>query len=160
MQSGSAQHRLTRVQDSCRLNIDNVNAILCYPKLSTEFKAREHVRANTQTEMVLRSINIESQSDLCVPPPARLALLQAKVNGAFSNPAPREFMIELARAKNAVPLPLIRPGVHLPPPEHCNELTSRHLTGASPRDRGGRGYRYFTESRESGVGEEKVYSRS
>lgn len=59
----------------------------------------------------------------------RLAI-QAKVNGAFSHPAPREFMIELARAKNSVPLPLIRPGVHLPPPEHCNQtLTSLQLTG-------------------------------
>jgi hypothetical protein len=38
-------------------------------------------------------------------------------------------MIEIARAKNAVPLPLIRPGVHLPPPEHCNNFTSMQLTG-------------------------------
>mmetsp|Transcript_41707 Transcript_41707/g.83839 ORF Transcript_41707/g.83839 Transcript_41707/m.83839 type:complete len:169 (+) Transcript_41707:11-517(+) len=49
----------------------------------------------------------------------RLAI-QSKVNGMFSQPPPREFMIEIARAKNAVPLPVLRPGVHLPPPEHCN----------------------------------------
>ena len=55
---------------------------------------------------------------------------QAKVNGAFSHPAPREFMIEIARAKNAVPLPLIRPGVHLPPPEHCNSFVSMQLAGS------------------------------
>jgi len=61
----------------------------------------------------------------------RLAI-QAKVNGAFSQPAPREFMIEIARAKNAVPLPLIRPGVHLPPPEHCNDLVSWQLIGEEP----------------------------
>lgn len=54
---------------------------------------------------------------------------QAKVNGALSQPAPREFMIEIARAKNAVPLPLIRPGVHLPPPEHCNTVFSPGLSG-------------------------------
>eukprot|EP00288_Rhodomonas_lens_P012109 CAMPEP_0177749466 /NCGR_PEP_ID=MMETSP0484_2-20121128/32503_1 /TAXON_ID=354590 /ORGANISM="Rhodomonas lens, Strain RHODO" /LENGTH=136 /DNA_ID=CAMNT_0019264455 /DNA_START=188 /DNA_END=595 /DNA_ORIENTATION=+ len=49
----------------------------------------------------------------------RLAI-QSKVNGMFSQPPPREFMIEIARAKNAVPLPILTPGVHLPPPEHCN----------------------------------------
>eukprot|EP00802_Teleaulax_amphioxeia_P032205 Tamp_36051.p1 GENE.Tamp_36051~~Tamp_36051.p1 ORF type:complete len:155 (+),score=43.03 Tamp_36051:24-467(+) len=61
----------------------------------------------------------------------RLAV-QAKVNGAFAHPAPREFMIEIARAKNAVPLPLIRPGVHLPPPEHCNSFVSMQLAGDAP----------------------------
>ena len=62
----SAQNMLTRAQDRCCLKIDNVNAILCYLKPSMKFEAREHVRANTQTGMVLRSFNIESQSDLCV----------------------------------------------------------------------------------------------
>ncbi|EKX49019.1 hypothetical protein GUITHDRAFT_162218 [Guillardia theta CCMP2712] len=49
----------------------------------------------------------------------RLAI-QTKLNGQFSQPPPREFMIDIAKAKNAIPLPIIRPGVHLPPAEYCN----------------------------------------
>ncbi|KAJ1477612.1 hypothetical protein T484DRAFT_1820725 [Baffinella frigidus] len=53
----------------------------------------------------------------------RLAI-QSKVNGCFVQPPPREFMIDIARAKNAVPLPIIKPGVQLPPKDHCNSAAN------------------------------------
>ena len=47
--------------------------------------------------------------------------VQAKLNQSFTQPPPRELSLELARKKNATPLPLIpeRIGVMLPPDEHC-----------------------------------------
>jgi len=50
---------------------------------------------------------------------------QAKVNFGFTEPPPREVLLELAQSKNSVPLPLIPPekqakyGVLLPPEEYC-----------------------------------------
>jgi len=51
---------------------------------------------------------------------------QAKVNFGFTQPPPREVLLELAQNKNSIPLPLIPPekqmrysGVLLPPDEYC-----------------------------------------
>eukprot|EP00029_Vermamoeba_vermiformis_P011393 TRINITY_DN6255_c0_g1_i1.p1 TRINITY_DN6255_c0_g1~~TRINITY_DN6255_c0_g1_i1.p1 ORF type:complete len:171 (+),score=60.67 TRINITY_DN6255_c0_g1_i1:681-1193(+) len=47
--------------------------------------------------------------------------VQAKLSQSFTQPPPREVSLELARKKNATPLPLIpeRIGILLPPDEHC-----------------------------------------
>ncbi len=47
--------------------------------------------------------------------------VQAKLSQSFTQPPPREISLELARKKNATPLPLIpeRIGILLPPDEHC-----------------------------------------
>mmetsp|Transcript_41914 Transcript_41914/g.102785 ORF Transcript_41914/g.102785 Transcript_41914/m.102785 type:complete len:162 (+) Transcript_41914:183-668(+) len=63
----------------------------------------------------------------------RLAI-QSKVNGMFSQPPPREFMIEIGRAKNQVPLPIIRPGVHLPLPQHCNAGANYQIVAGRDHD--------------------------
>ncbi|KAF9591962.1 hypothetical protein IFM89_010409 [Coptis chinensis] len=44
--------------------------------------------------------------------------IQTKVNSSFSQPPPREILLELARNRNKVPLPKsIAPGIPLPPEE-------------------------------------------
>ncbi|KAG0253174.1 hypothetical protein DFQ27_007625 [Actinomortierella ambigua] len=50
----------------------------------------------------------------------RLAI-QGRVNHSFTSPPPKEFLLELAEAKNRVPLPLIpdKYGIRLPPERHC-----------------------------------------
>ncbi|KAG0226932.1 hypothetical protein BGW42_003286 [Actinomortierella wolfii] len=50
----------------------------------------------------------------------RLAI-QGRVNHSFTSPPPKEFLLELAEAKNKVPLPLIpdKYGIRLPPERHC-----------------------------------------
>ncbi|KAI9598547.1 transcription initiation factor IID, 31kD subunit-domain-containing protein [Syncephalis fuscata] len=52
--------------------------------------------------------------------------IQGLVNNTFTGPPPREFLMELASEKNAMPLPLIpeRYGIRLPPEQYC-------LTGAN-----------------------------
>eukprot|EP01118_Nematostelium_gracile_P000112 TRINITY_DN10101_c0_g1_i1.p1 TRINITY_DN10101_c0_g1~~TRINITY_DN10101_c0_g1_i1.p1 ORF type:complete len:185 (-),score=47.94 TRINITY_DN10101_c0_g1_i1:186-740(-) len=62
---------------------------------------------------------------------------QAKVNFAFTQPPPREVLLELAQSKNSTPLPLIQDkqdkygGVLLPPDEYC--LTSPNYQMAPNR---------------------------
>lgn len=47
--------------------------------------------------------------------------VQARVNSSFTQPPPRELLLELAKEKNSNPLPNFptRLGVLLPPEEHC-----------------------------------------
>lgn len=47
--------------------------------------------------------------------------VQARVNSSFTQPPPRELLLELAKEKNSNPLPPYpqRLGVLLPPEEHC-----------------------------------------
>lgn len=47
--------------------------------------------------------------------------VQARVNSSFTQPPPRELLLELAKEKNSNPLPNFpsRLGVLLPPDEHC-----------------------------------------
>jgi transcription initiation factor TFIID subunit 9B len=67
----------------------------------------------------------------------RLAI-QSKVNGCLVQPPPREFMLEIARSKNAVPLPLIRPGVQLPPKSHCNAAANFQFAAGAGGERAAR----------------------
>ncbi|CAH2232384.1 transcription initiation factor TFIID subunit 9 [Pararge aegeria] len=50
----------------------------------------------------------------------RLAV-QVQVDKSFTNPPPREVLLEVARVKNVTPLPLIKPhcGLRLPPDRYC-----------------------------------------
>ncbi|KAI9179486.1 Transcription initiation factor TFIID subunit 9 [Blastocladiella emersonii ATCC 22665] len=54
--------------------------------------------------------------------------VQSKVNHAFTAPPPKDFLLELSREKNAMPLPLIpeRPGIRLPPKQYT--LTAVNYT--------------------------------
>jgi len=50
----------------------------------------------------------------------KLAVTQ-KLDHSFTSPPPREFLLEIARSKNSLPLPLItdRSGLRLPPERYC-----------------------------------------
>merc|ERR1711934_450233 len=60
----------------------------------------------------------------------KLAVQLAAEQG-FTSPPPREALLELARAKNAIQLPLIQPktGIRLPPDRHCLTATNYKLKG-------------------------------
>jgi transcription initiation factor TFIID subunit 9 len=47
--------------------------------------------------------------------------VQCKLDHAFTNPPPRDLLLDIARHKNATPLPLIKPftGPRLPPDRYC-----------------------------------------
>ncbi|KAA8540242.1 hypothetical protein F0562_024195 [Nyssa sinensis] len=53
------------------------------------------------------------------PDDVKLAI-QSKVNFSFSQPPPREVLLELARNRNKIPLPksIVGPGIPLPPEQH------------------------------------------
>jgi len=58
---------------------------------------------------------------------------QARASFAFTQPPPRELMVEMAQKKNATNLPPVPPdgSVHLPPPEHC--LQSKSSVSPEPQ---------------------------
>uniref|UniRef100_A0A8C4QZN7 TATA-box binding protein associated factor 9 n=1 Tax=Eptatretus burgeri TaxID=7764 RepID=A0A8C4QZN7_EPTBU len=47
--------------------------------------------------------------------------VQCRMDHSFSSPPPRDFLLEIARQKNQLPLPLIKPyaGPRLPPDRYC-----------------------------------------
>nr|XP_018909561.1 PREDICTED: transcription initiation factor TFIID subunit 9 [Bemisia tabaci] len=47
--------------------------------------------------------------------------IQLKMDRMFTNPPPRDILLEIARVKNSSPLPVIKPhcGVRLPPDRYC-----------------------------------------
>merc|ERR1719402_1771833 len=55
--------------------------------------------------------------------------VQLATEESFTSPPPREALLELARAKNAIQLPLIQPktGIRLPPDRHCLTATNYKL---------------------------------
>mmetsp|Transcript_2846 Transcript_2846/g.6975 ORF Transcript_2846/g.6975 Transcript_2846/m.6975 type:complete len:185 (-) Transcript_2846:303-857(-) len=55
--------------------------------------------------------------------------IQSRVDTSFTQPPPREFLVDLARNKNVGPLPKIdfRPGVRLPPEQHCMTNTNYQM---------------------------------
>lgn len=57
--------------------------------------------------------------------------VQLQADQSFTSPPPREALLELARAKNAIQLPLIQPkaGIRLPPDRHCLTATNYKLKG-------------------------------
>mmetsp|Transcript_39974 Transcript_39974/g.64852 ORF Transcript_39974/g.64852 Transcript_39974/m.64852 type:complete len:174 (+) Transcript_39974:130-651(+) len=56
--------------------------------------------------------------------------IQSRVNFSFTQPPPRELLVELAKTKNTVALPIIptRVGVHLPPDRYCLTAASYQIT--------------------------------
>eukprot|EP00124_Ichthyophonus_hoferi_P003428 Ihof_evm4s296 gene=Ihof_evmTU4s296 len=58
----------------------------------------------------------------------RLAI-QSRVDYSFTGPPPREFMMELAEKRNAVPLPPLKDafGVHLPPERYWLSTVNYHV---------------------------------
>ncbi|XP_057301533.1 transcription initiation factor TFIID subunit 9B-like [Hydractinia symbiolongicarpus] len=62
----------------------------------------------------------------------KLAVSQ-KLDHSFTSPPPREFLLDIARSKNSLPLPLIadRSGIRLPPERYC--LTSNNYKTKSSR---------------------------
>jgi len=57
--------------------------------------------------------------------------VQLQADQCFTSPPPRESLLELARTKNAIQLPLIQPkaGIRLPPDRHCLTATNYKLKG-------------------------------
>ena len=53
-----------------------------------------------------------------------------RLNHCYTFPPPREFLLEIAREKNSIPMPLIneRFGIRLPPDRFCLTATNIQLT--------------------------------
>ncbi|CAH2092558.1 unnamed protein product [Euphydryas editha] len=64
----------------------------------------------------------------------RLAV-QMQLDKSFTNPPPREVLLELARVKNVNPLPLIKPhcGLRLPPDRYCLSACNYRLKPATKK---------------------------
>ncbi|EDO46061.1 predicted protein [Nematostella vectensis] len=58
----------------------------------------------------------------------RLAI-QSRLDHSYTNPPPRDFLIEIARQKNRTPLPQLQPksGLRLPPDRYCLTGTNYKL---------------------------------
>ncbi|XP_022715272.1 transcription initiation factor TFIID subunit 9-like [Durio zibethinus] len=59
--------------------------------------------------------------------------IQSKVNFSFSQPPPREVLLELARNRNKVPLPKAIPGPGIPLPPEQDTLISTNYQFAIPK---------------------------
>ncbi|MBA0779282.1 hypothetical protein Gotri_003550 [Gossypium trilobum] len=59
--------------------------------------------------------------------------IQSKVNFSFSQPPPREVLLELARNRNKVPLPKAIPGPGIPLPPEQDTLISTNYQLAIPK---------------------------
>ncbi|OMO70641.1 Transcription factor TAFII-31 [Corchorus capsularis] len=59
--------------------------------------------------------------------------IQSKVNFSFSQPPPREVLLELARNRNKIPLPKAIPGPGIPLPPDQDTLISTNYQFAVPR---------------------------
>ncbi|GAQ80499.1 Transcription initiation factor TFIID subunit [Klebsormidium nitens] len=61
--------------------------------------------------------------------------IQSRVNFSFTQPPPREVLLELAKQRNSIPLPEIepRPGLRLPP--DVDTLTAPNYQIATPDER-------------------------
>eukprot|EP00735_Rhodelphis_limneticus_P006407 TRINITY_DN18815_c0_g1::TRINITY_DN18815_c0_g1_i1::g.15198::m.15198 TRINITY_DN18815_c0_g1::TRINITY_DN18815_c0_g1_i1::g.15198 ORF type:complete len:146 (-),score=8.62,sp/Q9SYH2/TAF9_ARATH/61.29/7e-47,TFIID-31kDa/PF02291.10/1.9e-39,Bromo_TP/PF07524.8/0.00063,CENP-S/PF15630.1/0.0027,Histone/PF00125.19/0.15 TRINITY_DN18815_c0_g1_i1:466-876(-) len=60
--------------------------------------------------------------------------IQSRVNFTFSQPPPRELLLELASQKNSIPLPFASdkaPGLRLPPLEHQLTTPNYQVTGTA-----------------------------
>ena len=53
----------------------------------------------------------------------------------FTNPPPRDVLLDVARIKNNVPLPFVKPnnGLRLPPDRYCLNVTNYKLKNASKK---------------------------
>lgn len=64
----------------------------------------------------------------------RLAV-KMQLERTFTNPPPRDVLLEVARAKNNVPLPFVKPnnGLRLPPDRYCLNSTNYRLKNATKK---------------------------
>lgn len=64
----------------------------------------------------------------------RLAV-KMQLERSFTNPPPRDVLLEVARAKNNVPLPFVKPsnGLRLPPDRYCLNGTNYRLKNAAKK---------------------------
>ncbi|KAH7565577.1 hypothetical protein ACOSQ2_020309 [Xanthoceras sorbifolium] len=76
--------------------------------------------------------------------------IQSKVNFSFSQPPPREVLLELARSRNKIPLPksIAAPGISLPP-EH-DTLISPNYQLLIPKKQSAQAMEETEEDEESG----------
>ncbi|XP_015587903.1 transcription initiation factor TFIID subunit 9 [Cephus cinctus] len=64
----------------------------------------------------------------------RLAV-KMQLERTFTNPPPRDVLLDVARAKNNIPLPFVKPnnGLRLPPDRYCLNATNYKLKNASKK---------------------------
>lgn len=64
----------------------------------------------------------------------RLAV-KMQLERSFTNPPPRDVLLEVARAKNNIPLPFVKPnnGLRLPPDRYCLNGTNYRLKNATKK---------------------------
>lgn len=64
----------------------------------------------------------------------RLAV-KMQLERSFTNPPPRDVLLDVARAKNNIPLPFIKPnnGLRLPPDRYCLNATNYKLKNATKK---------------------------
>ncbi|VVC95844.1 transcription initiation factor TFIID subunit 9 [Leptidea sinapis] len=64
--------------------------------------------------------------------------VQVQLDSSFTNPPPREVLLEIARAKNVNPLPLIKPhcGLRLPPDRYCLSACNYRLKAVAKKPPG------------------------
>lgn len=64
----------------------------------------------------------------------RLAV-KMQLERSFTNPPPRDVLLDVARAKNTVPLPFVKPnnGLRLPPDRYCLNATNYKLKNATKK---------------------------
>lgn len=64
----------------------------------------------------------------------RLAV-KMQLERTFTNPPPRDVLLDVARMKNNVPLPFVKPnnGLRLPPDRYCLNVTNYKLKNASKK---------------------------
>eukprot|EP01095_Lingulamoeba_sp_RSL-Kostka_P010469 TRINITY_DN376_c0_g1_i1.p1 TRINITY_DN376_c0_g1~~TRINITY_DN376_c0_g1_i1.p1 ORF type:complete len:146 (+),score=35.49 TRINITY_DN376_c0_g1_i1:213-650(+) len=62
--------------------------------------------------------------------------IQSKVDYSFTQPPPREVLLDLAKKKNKNPLPVINTnkfGIHLPPEKYCLTAQNYQVTSEPPK---------------------------
>lgn len=64
----------------------------------------------------------------------RLAV-KMQLERTFTNPPPRDVLLDVARAKNNIPLPFVKPsnGLRLPPDRYCLNATNYRLKNATKK---------------------------
>ncbi|KMQ89809.1 transcription initiation factor tfiid subunit 9-like protein [Lasius niger] len=64
----------------------------------------------------------------------RLAV-KMQLERSFTNPPPRDVLLDVARAKNNIPLPFVKPnnGLRLPPDRYCLNATNYRLKNATKK---------------------------
>lgn len=67
----------------------------------------------------------------------RLAV-KMQLDRTFTNPPPRDVLLDVARAKNNIPLPFVKPhnGLRIPPDRYCLNATNYRLKNAAKKPAG------------------------